>query len=145
MRSAGLHVILSGAPQARSRRIPARAARPQLGSSGARQPRAPPQVQAARSPLCSSSRRFPVFSDPSVARVDAVLAKTGLMGVESTVLAPNMRRLEAHKLAEGPRIVDSTMLRPLMWLESTVESRLDAVKATPRRHALAHPAARSRP
>ena len=34
--------------------------------------------------------------DPSVARVDDVLAKTGLMGVESTVLAPKMRRLEAH-------------------------------------------------
>ena len=67
------------------------------------------------------------------------------MGVESTVLAPKKRRLEAHKLAGGPRIVDSTMLRPLMWLESTAESRLDAVKLAQRRHALAHPAARSRP
>ena len=76
-------------------------------------------------PLFASSRRFPAFGDPSVARVDAVLAKTGLMGVESTVLAPQERRLEAHKLAGGPRIVDSTMLRALMRLESTAESRLD--------------------
>ena len=67
------------------------------------------------------------------------------MGVESTVIAPQERRLEAHKLAEGPKIVDSTMLRALMCLESTAESRLDAVKLAQRRHALAHPAARSRP
>ena len=99
-----------------------------LSAGAHRQPRAPSLVQAARSPLCSSSRRFLAFGDPSVARVDAVLAKTGLMGVESTVLAPQERRLEAHKLAEGPKIVDSTMLRALMCLESTAESRLDAVK-----------------
>ena len=56
------------------------------------------------------------------------------MDVESTVLAPKMRRLEAHKLAGGPKIVDSTMLRPLMWLESTAESRLETVKLAQRRH-----------
>ena len=86
--------------------------------------------------LRSSSRRFPAFGDPSVPRVDAVLAKTGLMGVESTVITPKMRRLEAHKLAGGPKIVDSTMLRALMWLESTAKSRLETVKLAPCRHAL---------
>ena len=125
-----------------------------LNAGAHRRPQSPPQVQAAGSPLCSSSRRFLAFGDPSVARVDAVLAKTGLMGVESTVPAPKMRRLEAHKHAGGPKIVDSTVLRPLMCLASTAESRLEPLSShraglpsrtpprdptpkPPRRHALA--------
>ena len=52
--------------------------------------------------------------------------KPALICLESTLQLPYMRRLEAYKIVEEPRIVDSRPLRPLMPLESTPHSRLEA-------------------
>ena len=54
--------------------------------------------------------------------------KPALICLESTLQLPYMRRLEAYKIVEEPRIVDWRPLRPLMPLESTPHSRLEGHK-----------------